>query len=174
MRTIFLILYYWLATHLPGSYSPFGGRVWNRFRIFCVRHIFKKCGKISTVDRKAYFGSGAGIEIGDYSGIGNSCRLPNDIKIGSHVMMAPGVTVINTNHEFSRTDIPMCFQGDAVKAPVEIGDDVWLGTNAIILPGVTISRGTIVGAGSVVTKDFPEYSVIGGNPARLIRSRLQS
>ena len=89
-------------------------------------------------------------------------------------MMAPGVTVIDTNHEFSRTDIPMCFQGDAVKAPVEIGDDVWLGTNAIILPGVTISRGTIVGAGSVVTKDFPEYSVIGGNPARLIRSRLQS
>lgn len=174
MRTIFLILYYWLATHLPGSYSPFGGRVWNRFRIFCVRHIFKKCGKISTVDRKAYFGSGAGIEIGDYSGIGNSCRLPNDVKIGSHVMMAPGVTVIDTNHEFSRTDIPMCFQGDAVKAPVEIGDDVWLGTNAIILPGVTISRGIIVGAGSVVTKDFPEYSVIGGNPARLIRSRLQS
>lgn len=174
MRTIFLILYYWLATHLPGSYSPYGGRIFNRFRIFCVRRIFKKCGNISTVDRKAYFGSGAEIEIGDFSGIGSNCRLPNDIKVGRYVMMAPGVTVINANHNFSRTDVPMCFQGSEDKKPVTIEDDVWLGTNAIILPGVTIARGTIVGAGSVVTKNFPEYSIIGGNPARLIRSRIES
>ncbi|MDE6415935.1 MAG: acyltransferase [Duncaniella sp.] len=174
MRTIFLILYYWLATHLPGSYSPYGGRIFNRFRIFCVRRIFKKCGNISTVDRKAYFGSGAEIEIGDFSGIGSNCRLPNDIKIGRYVMMAPGVTVINANHNFSRTDVPMCFQGSEDKKPVTIEDDVWLGTNAIILPGVTVARGTIVGAGSVVTKNFPEYSIIGGNPARLIRSRIES
>lgn len=174
MRTIFLILYYWLATHMPGSYSPYGGRIFNRFRIFCVKHIFKKCGRISTVDRKAYFGSGADIEIGDYSGIGNSCRLPNDVKIGSHVMMAPGVVIISTNHNCDRTDIPMCFQGEAEKKPVTIDDDVWIGTNAIILPGVSIARGTIVGAGSVVTKSFDEYSVIAGNPARIIRSRIQS
>ena len=80
MRKLFLILYYGLATHLPDSYTPVVGKLSNRLRVICCHHIFKRCGAIVTVNRKAYFGNGSEIEIGDDSGIGANCHLPNDIK----------------------------------------------------------------------------------------------
>ena len=66
----------------------------------------------------------------------------------------------------------MRVQPELPETTVTIEDDVWIGQRVIILPGRTIAKGSVVGAGSVVTKDFPPYSIIGGNPARLIRSRL--
>jgi maltose O-acetyltransferase len=68
----------------------------------------------------------------------------------------------------------MRLQGLAKLDPVVIENDVWIGNNVIILPGRRISKGSIIAAGSVVTKDFPAYSIIGGNPAKLIRNRLNS
>jgi maltose O-acetyltransferase len=100
-------------------------------------------------------------------------KVPNDIKIGMDVMMGVNVTIFGSNHKFDRTDIPMRKQGMKKYDPVEIEDDVWIGSNSIILPGRKISKGTIVAAGSVVTKDFPPYSIVGGNPAKLIKSRLE-
>ncbi|WP_352232128.1 DapH/DapD/GlmU-related protein [Marivivens sp. LCG002] len=76
-----------------------------------------------------------------------------------------------TSHGHTRTDIPIIAQGEAEERPVKIGNDVWIGTRSIILPGVSIGDHSIIGAGSIVTKSFPAYSVIGGNPAQLIRSR---
>ena len=67
----------------------------------------------------------------------------------------------------------MCMQGYSEKKPLIIEDDVWIGMNVTIMVGRRIAKGTIVAANSVVTKDFPPYSIIGGNPARLIRSRIQ-
>lgn len=171
MRYFCLIFYYFFATHLPGSYMPYGGRLANALRVWCCRHIFKKCGNITTVDREAYFGNGRDIEMGDFSGIGAHCSLPNDLIMGTHIMMAPRVTIMSENHCTSRTDIPMCEQGYQPRRPVRIEDDCWLCTGAIITPGVTIRRGTIVAAGAVVSKSFPEYSVLGGNPARVIKNR---
>lgn len=121
----------------------------------------------------AKFGKGFNIEIGDYSGIGINCVVPENIFIGNYVMMGPNVTVYDSNHNFSRLDVPMVFQGTSRVGKTIIEDDVWIGSNVIILPGRIVRKGTIVGAGSVVTKDFPEYSIVAGNPAMLKGSRLK-
>lgn len=86
-------------------------------------------------------------------------------------MMAPEVIILSSNHEFKDRSTPMIMQGQRREEPVVICDDVWIGTRAIILPGVKIGSHSIVGAGAVVTKDVPEYSIVGGNPARVIGSR---
>lgn len=79
---------------------------------------------------------------------------------------------IERNANFSRTDIPIMEQGNSPVEPVEIGDDCRLGRRVIIMPGVKIGRGCVIAAGAVVTKDIPDYSVAGGVPARVIKSRL--
>ena len=88
--------------------------------------------------------------------------------------MGPEVIILTENHRFERTDIPMRLQGRQELRPVAIHDDVWIGTRVIILPGVTVGRGAIIGAGAIVTKDIPEYAIVGGNPAKLIKYRNQS
>lgn len=85
-------------------------------------------------------------------------------------MMGPEVTILTHTHRIDRTDIPMGQQGSMV-SEVVIGDDVWIGMRAIILPGVRIGSGAVIGAGAVVTKDVPDYAVVGGVPARVIRYR---
>lgn len=89
-------------------------------------------------------------------------------------MMGPDVTIYGSNHAYDRTDIPMTQQGFKKYPPVVIEDDVWIGGHVIINAGRTIKKGSIVAAGSVVTKDFPEYSIIGGNPAKLIKIRIET
>lgn len=172
ISAVFLIIYYGIAQHLPGSYSIWGGKLFNAFRIFCCRRIFKYCGKVSTIDRHAYFGNGRNVEIGDYSGIGEDCVVPNNTVIGKYVMMAPEVHIVANNHTFDDTETPMCFQGSIEgKTPTIIDDDCWIGVRVILTPGHHIGKGSILAAGAVVTKDVEPYSIVGGNPAKLIRKR---
>ena len=86
-------------------------------------------------------------------------------------MMGPNCVIYTRNHKIDRLDIPMCQQGDTVEKPVTIGDDVWIGSNVIILPGVKIASHSVIGAGAVVTKDVDEYSVVAGNPAKVVKMR---
>ena len=108
--------------------------------------------------------------MGENSGLGINARVTGPLTIGSDVMIGPDVMIFTQNHETERLDIPMRLQ-TAPKKPVSIGDDVWIAARAIILPGVKIGRGAIIGAGAVVTKDVPEYAVVGGSPARIIKFR---
>ena len=157
---------------LPSSYSPLIGKLCNYIRIYCAKRIFKKCGKITTIDRKAYFGTGKEIEIGDYSGIGANCTIPNNIIIGKFVMMAPNVYILSNNHKFDSLNTPMCFQGYTnYQNPTQIDDDCWIGYGVIMTPGRHIKKGSIIAAGCVLTKDFDEYSIIGGNPGKIIKKR---
>jgi acetyltransferase-like isoleucine patch superfamily enzyme len=99
------------------------------------------------------------------------------VRIGSNVMFGPEVTIRGGNHRFDLQGIPMIDVTDAMKLPdhdrgVVIEDDVWIGTRAIILHGVTIGRGSVVGAGSVVTKSVPEFVIVAGVPARVLRNRF--
>lgn len=172
MKYFFLFIYYLILRNLPHSTVPYLGPISEYLRYNCCKRIFKKCGKKVNIGSKARFGKGFDIEIGDYSGIGINARVPGNIKIGDYVMMAPNVTIINSNHLFDDIDKPMIMQGVKSYQEIIIEDDVWIGNNVIVLPGRRIRKGTIVAAGSVLTKDFPEYSIVGGNPARLIKSRV--
>lgn len=125
------------------------------------------------VERRANFGCGFGVIIGDNSGIGINCTVPSDIQIGKDVMMGPNCHILALNHEFSRTDIPMRLQGSQPVRKTIIGDDVWIGREVLFTPGRIVGTGSIIAARCVLCKDFPEYSIIGGNPSVLIRSRLQ-
>lgn len=162
------ILYELIGVHLPGSYSRFnlGSR---KFREFCGKLMLDFCGNNVNIEKGAQFCEH--ISLGDNSGLGFNCQIENHVTIGKYVMMGPGCRIFTQNHAFERIDIPMQQQGFSKPKPVIIGDDVWLGSDVIILPGVSIGQGSIIGAGSVVTKSVEEYSVVGGNPARVIKKR---
>ena len=166
---LFRFLYYHFAIYLPQSNKMFGVGKWVRYHL-CKR-IFKKCGKNVNIEKYAKFGSGEHIEIGDYSGIGVKATIPDGSIIGKYVMMGPNCFVHQRNHSFSRTDIPMMQQGFTPTKPIVIDDDVWIGRDVTIMIGRHISKGSIIAANCVLTKDYPEYSVVGGNPSRLIRNR---
>jgi len=95
------------------------------------------------------------------------------IEIGDNVLIGPGVMIWSQNHRYQRADIPITDQGyDYAKVTIE--EDVWIGARSIILPGVHISKGAVVAAGSVVTRSVAPYTVVAGVPARPIKSRTSS
>ena len=108
------------------------------------------------------------ITIGDYTRIGLHCTVIGPVCIGNHVNLAQGITVTALNHNFEDTTKRIDEQGVSTH-PVVIGDDVWIGANAVILPGVTIGSHCVVAAGAVVTKDVPANSVVAGVPAKVIK-----
>lgn len=131
--------------------------------------ILSFCGKKVNIEKGAHFDSM--VELGDYSGIGEKCIITNKVIIGKNVMMAREVLINPNNHIISNTEIPMNKQGFEQKKTVIIEDDVWIGSRAIIMPGVHIHTGSVIAAGAVVTHDVPEYAVFGGVPAKLIKFR---
>ena len=108
------------------------------------------------------------VTIGDNTRIGIHCTLIGPVCIGTNVNLAQGITVTALNHNFADTNRRIDEQGISTN-PVVIGDDVWIGANAVILPGVTIGRHVVVAAGAVVTKDVPSYCVVAGVPAKVIK-----
>lgn len=94
------------------------------------------------------------------------------LTIGNYVNIAPHVAIHTTNHRFDGYDRPMALQGATTPRSVMIEDDVWVGVNAVVLPGVRVGRGAIIGANAVVTHDVEPFAIVGGVPARLIRYRF--
>jgi len=167
------LLYYLFARYLPRSSFKIGliGKLSKKLRSYCGKMMFKSVGKSINIERNAFMGLGKNIEIDNYSGIGINCVVPDNIKIGKYVMMGPDVIFISQNHEFGDISKPMIFQGHKEKLIHIIEDDVWIGTKVIVLPGITIGKGAIIGAGAVVTKDVPSYAIVAGNPAKVIKYR---
>lgn len=172
MNYALIIVYMLFLKHLPstdGSY-PFS-KVIRKLRSSVGRFLFDKCGNNINIERGAEFGMGKGISIGDNSGLGIRCYIRGPLEIGSNVMMGPDVKIITNRHNYANPSIPMRLQQHIAPLKVFIGDDVWIGANVIILPGIHIGNGVIIGAGSVVTHDVPDFSIVGGNPAKIIKSR---
>lgn len=169
MKTIFAFLYYSIGKHLPNSNFPLG-KLFSGLRVFFAKGFLKFIGSNVTLEGNVFLGDGRDIEIGNNSHINEECWIRN-CKIGNNVMIAPYVMILNYGHNIDDVNIPMIQQGVKYYPQTVIEDDVWIGSRAIILPGIKIGTGVVIGAGSVVTKDVETYSVVAGNPANLIRSR---
>lgn len=167
-RRLSRMLYYGFANHLPASTEKHGER-YRKIRYFFASRFVKNCGKNVNFEHGARFDSD--LSIGDGSGVGIRCSLGGSVRIGENVMMGPECVLLAHNHSFDRLDIPMCQQGFDEEKPVRIGNDVWIGTRVIILPGVTVGDHSVIGAGAVVTKDVPPWSVVGGVPAKILKMR---
>jgi acetyltransferase-like isoleucine patch superfamily enzyme len=112
------------------------------------------------------------MRIGDRTWIGQQCFLHSagGITIGKSVGIGPGVKILTSAHAEGGRESPILFS-PIETAPVVVEDDADLGINSVILPGVTVGRGAIVGAGAVVTHDVPAYAVVAGVPAKVLRLR---
>lgn len=116
---------------------------------------------------------GVGLEMGANSNLGHYSFVgaAGGVRIGANVLIGQRVSFHSENHTFERTDMPIKAQG-VTQQGIEVEEDCWLGAGTIFLDGVTVGRGSVIAAGSVVTKDVAPFSVVGGVPARLIRNRL--
>ena len=121
----------------------------------------------------ADFAGGTKLSIGDNSGLGINSKVPFDITIGKNVLMGPDVLILGQNHNFLDAAKPIIEQGLGEQKPVIIKDDVWIGARVTILPGIMIGNGAVIGAGAVVTKDVKAFDVVVGNPAQVVKNRLE-
>lgn len=168
-----------------------------RLSITTMRSIIKNIKYFKTIKKKCYFGKNVQIKgnvcfgnnvkfddnvevrnltktsssIGDRVAINRNSVIRGYFRIGNDVAIAPNCTIIGSNHNFDRIDVPINKQGSSNRGGVVVEDDVWIGANCVVLDGVTIGKGCVIGAGSIVTKSIPPYSVAVGNPCKVIKSR---
>lgn len=126
-------------------------------------------GDYSVIESFACINNAVGdVIIGDHTRIGLHNTIIGPVTIGSHVNLAQGITVTALNHNFDDAEKRIDEQGVST-TPVVIEDDIWIGANAVVLPGVTIGHHSVVAAGAVVTKDVPPHSLVAGVPAKIIK-----
>ena len=126
-------------------------------------------GDYSVIESFACINNAVGdVMIGDHTRIGLHNTIIGPVTIGSHVNLAQGITITALNHNFEDSEKRIDEQGVSTSA-VTIEDDIWIGANAVVLPGVTIGHHSVVAAGAVVTKDVPPHSLVAGVPAKVIK-----
>ncbi len=148
----------------------------NSGRNLCKKK-FKKFGKGAEFRPGAYAFGCSKISLGDNVVIRPATMLFADIRpngaeivIEDNVLIGSGVHFYVTNHRFDDKTKPIIFQGHHDSKPIKVKTGSWIGANAVILPGVTIGQNAVIGAGSIVTKDIPDFSIAVGNPAKVIKS----
>ena len=146
-----------------------GSKIYGSVRMDTPPYRKFSLGTHSVVESYSCINNAVGdVVIGDHTRIGIHNTIIGPVTIGSHVNLAQGITVTALNHNFENIKEKIDSQGITTKQVV-INDDVWIGANAVILPGVTIGRHAVVAAGAVVTTDVPENTVVGGVPAKIIK-----
>lgn len=169
MRKIYYFLYITFFRFTSEIYRPYA-IISPKIRKFLVSSFVNKAGKNIRVKRNADISMF--IEIGDFSEVGTNCIIQSNTFIGNNVIMGPCVKIYTTNHIYESLDIPVQYQG-LTREKVVIGNDVWLGANVVILPSVTIGNHVVVAAGAIVTKDIPDFAIVAGVPAKVIKYRNQ-
>lgn len=138
-----------------------------KFTVFGYKGIGQDC---YIVTKRRYLSKKA--VIGDYSFVAEGCYIYPNVSVGRFALIAPRVNIVGGDHNFLNKEKPMCFSGRSEIKRTYIGDDVWVGQSATIMAGVSIGSGSIIAAGSVVSKDVEPYSIVGGNPAKKLRNRF--
>jgi acetyltransferase len=155
---------------LPHYQLHYTWPITNMIRRLSGKLMFDYCGKKVDIGRRISFSSR--FSLGDRSSVGDNTYILGKVTIGNDVMMAANCAFIASNHNISRTDIPMNQQGGSDE-PIVVEDDVWICYGSTICAGVHIGKGAIIAAGAVVTKNVPEYTIVGGVPARVLRKRKE-
>lgn len=167
IRKFCYFLYLIFLRYTPEIYRPYAF-FFPALRRYFVSSFINNCGKNLRVKRNADISMF--IDVGNNSELGTNCIIQSFTSIGDYVIMGPDIKIYTKNHGYENILTPMALQQLNCES-VKIGNDVWLGANVIITPGVKIGNHVIVAAGAVVTKDVPDYSIVGGVPAKLIKYR---
>jgi len=151
-------------------------KIIKRLKMYILRPLFGEYGKNFIFDPKGFY-SYENIYVGNNVSIGYSpvfMASLSKIRIGNNVMFGPNVTLVGGNHNTTvvgefMTDVHQKTENDDLGIIIE--DDVWVGCNVTILRGVSIGRGAIIAADALVNKSVPPYSIVGGNPAKILKFR---
>jgi acetyltransferase-like isoleucine patch superfamily enzyme len=146
-----------------------GSRICSSARLDVLPFRQFTLGKQATVEDYCVINNGVGdVRIGAHSRVGIGSIVIGPVSVGNQVIIAQHVVISGLNHGYEDIDLPIRMQ--PVRAlPIVIDDESWIGSNAVITAGIRVGKHSIVAAGSVVTKDVPAYSVVAGNPARVIK-----
>lgn len=152
------------------QYRGRGSKIYPSVRMDTPPYRSFRLGRHSVIESYCCINNAVGdITIGHHTRIGIHNTIIGPVNIGSHVNLAQGIVVTALNHQFLDASKRIDQQGITTR-PVVIGDDVWIGANAVVLPGVTVGSHSVVAAGAVVTKDVPPHTVVGGVPAKVIKN----
>ena len=147
-----------------------GSSIYRKARLDVFPYNDFVLGKDSTIEDNATVNNGAGsLYIGERSRIGIGCTVIGPVTIGNDIMLAQNIVVSGLNHSYQDITRPISLQKQTTSM-ITIEDEVWIGANSVIVAGVRIGKHSVIAAGSVVTKDVPPYSVVGGNPAKILKA----
>lgn len=167
MKKFYFLIYLLFFKNTPEDYRPYA-LFFPRIRKWLVTNYLKSCGKKLRVKSGAEISLNA--QVGNESELGTRCMIQANVTIGDHVIMGPDIKIYSRNHKTERLDIPIQKQGKHYLSTT-IGNDVWIGANAIIVAGVNVGNHAIIAAGAIVTKDVPDFAVVGGCPAKVLKYR---
>lgn len=147
-----------------------------------IKRSFARCGTNVTVPEHCTFSGIENIFVGNDVSFGEYTQILTTkakVYLGDHIMFGPGVTIVTGNHRTNMMGKYMSEITDSMKEPEDdqdiiIKNDVWIGCNALILKGVTINEGAVIAGGALVVKDVPPYSIVGGNPAKVLKYRFSN
>ncbi len=146
-----------------------GSKIYHSVRMDTPPYRRFYLGQHSVVESFSCINNAVGdVVIGDHTRIGLHNTIIGPVTIGNHVNLAQGITITALNHNFEAPERRIDEQGVSTQQVI-IGDDIWIGAHAVILPGVTIGNHCVIAAGAVVTKDVPPHSLVAGVPAKIIK-----
>lgn len=170
-KIICLLAYYGFAQFLPDMPFP-GGTVSTRLRSFLARGFLASAGKEIDIRSNAFLADGRYIHMADRSSIGPGCKIYG-AHLGYGVIVGPHCVFFKENRGADDLSKPVgAHDTTPIKVPI-VEDFAWVGERALVLQGRRIGKGAIVGAGAVVTRDVPPFSIVGGNPAKIIGHRVE-
>jgi acetyltransferase-like isoleucine patch superfamily enzyme len=148
--------------------------IYRFFKRLFIKYIYglKKVHKTFNIGGKCKISKD--FQADEYSYVGNNCLIYPGVSIGRYTMLAQNVQIIGADHNYNIPGVPSTFSGRPDLKKTLIGRDVWIGANSVVMAGVKIGDGSIIAAGSIVTKDVGSFVVVAGIPAKFLRKRFES